>query len=55
MKAREIQDKFLDDIGVAIISGTSFGIHGDDYVRFSYAASIESIREACSRIRDYLE
>ena len=54
MNAREIQDRFLEDIGVAIISGTSFGIHGDDYVRFSYAASIDSIREACARIRDYL-
>jgi aspartate/methionine/tyrosine aminotransferase len=39
---------------VAIISGTSFGIHGEGYLRFSYAASTEAIQEACARIRRYL-
>ena len=39
---------------MAIISGTSFGIHGEGYVRFSYANSIPAIEEACARIRRYL-
>lgn len=52
--AREIQDEFLAEIGVAVISGTSFGIHGEGYVRFSYAASTEQIEEAVERIRRYL-
>ena len=52
--SRELQDKLLSEVDVAIISGTSFGIHGEGYLRFSYAASTEAIQEACTRIRRYL-
>ena len=52
--SRQLQDELLSEVGVAIISGTSFGIHGEGYVRFSYAASTEAIQEACARIRRYL-
>ena len=31
--------------------GTSFGAHGEGYLRFSYANSVENIREAMRRIR----
>ena len=51
----QLQDELLNEAGVAIISGTSFGIHGEGYLRFSYAASTEAIEEACQRIRGYLE
>ncbi|MCX8100258.1 MAG: pyridoxal phosphate-dependent aminotransferase [Geminicoccaceae bacterium] len=53
--ARELQDRLLEEAGVAIIAGTSFGIFGEGYVRFSYAASTEQIREACARIRSWIE
>ena len=53
--SRQLQDELLNEVGVAIISGTSFGIYGEGYIRFSYAASIEAIQEACARIRRYLE
>jgi aspartate aminotransferase len=52
--SRALQDELLDKVGVAIVSGTSFGIHGEGYIRFSYAASTEEIREAAGRIRRYL-
>lgn len=52
--SRELQDELLNEVGVAIISGTSFGIYGEGYIRFSYAASIEAIQDACARIRRYL-
>ncbi|MDX6749530.1 pyridoxal phosphate-dependent aminotransferase [Geminicoccaceae bacterium 1502E] len=52
--ARQLQDELLNETGVAIISGTSFGIYGEGYVRFSYAASTEQIQEACERIRRHL-
>ena len=52
--ARQLQDELLNEVGVAIIAGTSFGIYGEGYVRFSYAASVDAIREACARIRRYL-
>jgi aspartate aminotransferase len=48
--ARELQDKMLEQAGVATVAGTSFGIHGEGYVRFSYANSKENIEEAIDRV-----
>ena len=48
--SRDLERELLDQAGVAVISGTSFGIHGEGYLRFSYAASTEAIQEACARI-----
>jgi aspartate/methionine/tyrosine aminotransferase len=52
--SRAMQDGLLNDAGVAIISGTSFGVYGEGYVRFSYAASIEEIEKAMDRIAGFL-
>ncbi len=52
--SRQLQEELLNEVGVAIISGTSFGRYGEGFVRFSYAASSEAIEEACQRIRGYL-
>ena len=49
--ARELQDLLLDEAGVATIAGTSFGVQGEGFLRFSYAASTDDIREAMRRIR----
>ena len=54
MDSRTLQDKLLNQAGVATVAGTSFGALGEGYLRFSYAASIESIGEAMGRIRDCL-
>jgi aspartate/methionine/tyrosine aminotransferase len=51
LTAREAQDRFLAEAGVATIAGTSFGAWGEGYLRFSYASSIDNIREAIRRIR----
>lgn len=53
-RAQELQDSLLEEAGVAVIAGTSFGIYGEGYLRFSYAASIEAIAEAIERIRRFL-
>ena len=52
--ARDLQGELLDKAGVATIAGTSFGAFGEDYVRFSYASSVEAITEAIDRIRNFL-
>ena len=52
--ARELQDGLLEKAGVATVAGTSFGAYGEGYLRFSYAASIDHIREAMARIRSCL-
>ncbi|MDG2241894.1 MAG: pyridoxal phosphate-dependent aminotransferase [Rhodospirillaceae bacterium] len=47
---KELQTEMLEVAGVAAVPGTSFGIHGDGFVRFSYANSLEKIRDAVERI-----
>ena len=49
-----LQKKLLDEAGVAVIAGTSFGSFGEGYLRFSYAAGVDDIREAIRRIRTCL-
>ena len=50
MTARELQNRMLEEVGVATVAGTSFGIHGEGYIRFSYANSTENIKKAIERI-----
>ena len=54
LDSRTFQRRLLDEAGVAVVSGTSFGAMGEGYVRFSYAASAEAISEAMRRIRAFL-
>lgn len=49
--SKEIADILLTEAGVACLNGGSFGKHGEGYVRFSYANSLENIHEAVARIR----
>ena len=48
--ANALQKEMLETAGVAAIAGTSFGIHGEGYIRFSYANSEENILRAMERI-----
>src|SRR5580658_10434224 len=48
--AKAIADSLLDEAGVAGLAGTSFGRHGEGFVRFSVANSMENLLEALRRI-----
>ncbi len=52
MEAAELQDKLLNEAGVATVAGTSFGRFGEGYLRFSYANSTKNIKAAIKRIRE---
>jgi len=52
--AKNLQTELLDKAGVATIAGTSFGEFGEDYIRISYANSLEALGEAIERIRRFL-
>ena len=52
--AKELCSALLEDCGVATVHGTSFGAMGEGFLRFSYAASTENIRQAVERIGAYL-
>ena len=51
---RELAASLLDEVGVAVLPGTSFGPHGAGHIRLSYAASIENLEEAARRIKQYV-
>lgn len=48
-------DYLLNEAGVACLSGTAFGAHGEGFIRFSYANSVENIEKALGRIREAVE
>jgi len=50
----KLAKRLLEEAGVACVAGASFGPAGKEHVRFSYAASEETIREALRRIRALL-
>jgi aspartate aminotransferase len=52
--ARQLQDDLLNEVGVALVAGTSFGDEGEGYIRFSYANSVENIERAIDRIDKFL-
>jgi aspartate aminotransferase len=53
-KAKPLASALLEDAGVAIIGGPDFGIHGEGYIRLSYANSAENILRALDRMGDFL-
>ncbi len=50
LSAKDLQNRMLEEAGIATVAGTSFGIHGEGYIRFSYANSKENITRAIERI-----
>jgi aspartate aminotransferase len=50
----ELAHRLLIEAGIACLSGTDFGAQGEGYLRFSYAASIETIDAAIARMRTFL-
>src|SRR4030067_1821680 len=54
-KSKKFADYLLEEAGVAVLSGTSFGKYGEGFVRISYANSLENIKEGLNRIRKAVE
>lgn len=43
----------LEQTGVALVPGSTFGNHGEGYLRISYACSIEDIQQGMQRMQDH--
>ncbi|MHB2165396.1 pyridoxal phosphate-dependent aminotransferase [Alsobacter sp. R-9] len=54
-KAKKLASALLEEAGVATIGGPDFGVHGEGYIRLSYANSTENIRKALARMREFLD
>lgn len=55
MTSSRVEQALLEEAGVAALSGTAFGSNGEGYVRFSYANSIENIREGLRRFEAFAQ
>lgn len=55
MKSKELSDYLLNEAGVAVLPGTSFGKYGEGYLRISFANSVENINKALDRINQALK
>ena len=55
MESRKLGDYLLNDAGVAVLPGTSFGKYGEGYLRLSFANSVANIQKALERISAALE
>jgi len=52
---RQLADRMLNDGGVALLAGSTFGEEGKGYLRLSYANSIDQIEEGVKRMKGVLE
>ncbi|MDP3256981.1 pyridoxal phosphate-dependent aminotransferase [Bosea sp. (in: a-proteobacteria)] len=53
-KAKKLASALLEETGVATIGGPDFGVHGEGYIRLSYANSLENIERALERMGSFL-
>ena len=54
-QAKALASALLEEAGVATIGGPDFGVHGEGYIRLSYANSAENIARALERMGAFLD
>ena len=54
MHSREFTQALANEQKLALISGTAFGPGGEGYIRISYAASMDDLKEAVKRLRAFI-
>jgi aspartate/methionine/tyrosine aminotransferase len=55
LKDTELVEYLLKEAKVATLHGSAFGYGGEGYLRFSYATSMENIKEGLERVREAVE
>ena len=55
MNSEEFCEKLVKEEKVAVVPGTAFGACGENHVRISYAASMETIKEALKRMARFVK
>ena len=52
MSADDFADYLLDEVGVATLPGSAFGVHADNHLRMCFANSVENLERAIDLIAD---
>lgn len=55
MTSEEFATTFLEKKKVAVVPGTAFGDSGEGFLRISYAYSLENLKEAVGRLKEFVE
>ncbi len=55
LSSEEFCERLLHEQEVAVIPGSAFGASGEGHIRISYSYSMSHLREACSRMKIFLE
>jgi len=55
MKSSCLADRIMDEAGVAVLAGTSFGQCGEGYIRLSYANSVENLKRALEKLHCFFK
>ncbi len=55
MNANAFSDYLLDEVGVAALPGSAFGMHADNHLRMCFANSVENLERAVDRIAHAVE
>ena len=55
LNSYELAFEILEKAGVGVTPGIDFGQNAEGYLRFSYANSLENIKEGLNRIEDFLK
>ena len=54
MTSEEFATKFLEEEKVAAVPGTAFGKSGEGYLRISYAYSMDNLKIALERLKNFV-
>ena len=55
LHSEEFCERLLFEKKVACVPGTAFGSAGDNFVRCSYASSLDNLKEALRRIKRFID
>lgn len=55
MTSEEFADRFLREEKVAVVPGTAFGACGEGFVRISYAYSLENLKVAIGKLKEFVD
>ncbi|MDO4270135.1 MAG: aminotransferase class I/II-fold pyridoxal phosphate-dependent enzyme [Eubacteriales bacterium] len=55
LSSEDFCERLLQSQQVAVVPGSAFGASGEGHVRISYSYSMNHLREACTRMRSFLQ
>ena len=55
LSSEEFALRLLEEKKVAVVPGTAFGPHGESFIRCCFTVDLEQLKEALSRIEDFLK